>query len=189
MPRRTAILIGATITVVAMVLLLLVLGHVQDLARNQPAPPTAAPPPPTSGFAAPPSHTPVVQAAAPPPPTSGLAAPIDYVRSRVTGGVGVMLSADPTVGLPRVQGVVPGSPAEKAGLLSGDYILQINDQPTAGLPLAQVVNTMRGVVGFDVTIIVKRAGTTNLTFIIPRSSWKTLSGTNNSVPLPPLGNP
>src|SRR5581483_9993115 len=108
MPRRTAILIGATITVVAMVLLLLVLGHVQDLARNQPAPPTAAPP----------------------PPTSGLAAPIDYVRSRVTGGVGVMLSADPTVGLPRVQGVVPGSPAEKAGLLSGDYILQINDQPT-----------------------------------------------------------
>src|SRR5581483_2266915 len=42
MPRRTAILIGATITVVAMVLLLLVLGHVQDLARNQPAPPTRA---------------------------------------------------------------------------------------------------------------------------------------------------
>jgi carboxyl-terminal processing protease len=51
-----------------------------------------------------------------------------------------------------------GSPAEQAGLKSGDVILQIDDTVAAGLPLDEAVHLIRGEKGTSVTLIVTRAG-------------------------------
>jgi len=50
------------------------------------------------------------------------------------------------------------SPAKKAGLLSGDQILKINDQSTEGMSLSDAVNKIRGPKGTEVTLIINREG-------------------------------
>src|SRR5215471_15964401 len=42
--------------------------------------------------------------------------PVSFTKSHVTGGIGAVLLVDPASGLPRIQTVVAGSPAQKAGL-------------------------------------------------------------------------
>lgn len=47
-----------------------------------------------------------------------------------------------------------GMPAKKAGIRSGDAILKVNDQPTAGWTLSQAVEKIRGPKGTDVTLTI-----------------------------------
>lgn len=50
------------------------------------------------------------------------------------------------------------SPAEKAGVLAGDYILKVNKDEIAGMPLTQVVSKIRGDKGTNVRLTLGRSG-------------------------------
>ncbi|MFH0773348.1 MAG: S41 family peptidase [bacterium] len=50
------------------------------------------------------------------------------------------------------------SPAEKAGMLAGDYIIKVNNEATAGMPLTQVVSKVRGNKGTKVHLTLLRNG-------------------------------
>ncbi|HEV8601658.1 MAG TPA: S41 family peptidase [Patescibacteria group bacterium] len=51
-----------------------------------------------------------------------------------------------------------GSPAEKAGLMSGDAILAINGEATSGLSVDQAVSKIRGKAGTEVTLTIVHKG-------------------------------
>lgn len=51
-----------------------------------------------------------------------------------------------------------GTPAEKAGLLAGDKIIKIDDQPTANISLDEAVNKIRGTKGSEVKLTIFREG-------------------------------
>jgi carboxyl-terminal processing protease len=57
---------------------------------------------------------------------------------------------------------IAGSPAERAGLRSGDQILAVDDKPLRGLPVDKIVELMRGKPKSHVGLAVKRPGQTNL---------------------------
>jgi hypothetical protein len=79
------------------------------------------------------------------------------------GGVGTQLEQKAINGPAQIKAVVPGSPADKAGLKAGLLVLAIDDTPTAGKSLADCVNLVRGATGTDVrfTVVDPDAGTTN----------------------------
>jgi C-terminal processing protease CtpA/Prc len=105
---------------------------------------------------------------------SAITNPISFAKNHFTGGIGaLMISASPTT-LPAIAQVVAGSPAEKAGLRAGDVILQINGVTTRGESLSQVVENIRGFTAGAVTLTIQRAGSTNLQFVVRRTSWNSL---------------
>jgi C-terminal processing protease CtpA/Prc len=107
---------------------------------------------------------------------SAITNPAAFAKARFTGGVGILL-ASPTNGLPQINEVMAGSPAQEAGLCEGDVILQIDAISTSGRTLAQNAESIRGSVLASVTLTVQRNGSTNLQFVIHRSSWKSLGVT------------
>ncbi len=108
--------------------------------------------------------------------------PTQFVQSRFTGGVGVVLAMDPAVGLPTVMEVLAGSPADRAGLRRGDVITQVSGATMTGQKLAQVVEAMSGFSAGSVAITVLRGQTnrTRLDFVIHRNSLNTLLQLTNS---------
>jgi S1-C subfamily serine protease len=113
------------------------------------------------------------------PLQSALTKPLEFAKKEFTGGVGVMMSMDPKTGLPRVQGVSVGSPADKAGLQSGDLILEVNGVATSGRKLAQVVESIRGFRGGEVGLKIQRLGSTNsMECFLRRTSWNNLTNGN-----------
>jgi len=53
---------------------------------------------------------------------------------------------------------LPGSPAAKAGLRAGDFILKIDGKSTDGMDLTEAVNLIRGQAGTPVTLSIGRKG-------------------------------
>lgn len=70
------------------------------------------------------------------------------------GGLGVVISV--SEGQLTVMSVMPDTPAEKAGLESGDTVVQIGEESTVNMPLNDAVNRLRGEPGTEVTIWIKR---------------------------------
>jgi carboxyl-terminal processing protease len=80
-------------------------------------------------------------------------------RSAMTGSFGGLgLQVDMVEGLVRVVAPMPGTPAARAGLQSGDLIVQFDDQPVLGIPLADAISRMRGPPGTPITLMIRRAG-------------------------------
>lgn len=102
---------------------------------------------------------------------SAITNPVGFAKSHVTGGIGALLMADPATGLPRINGVLSGSPAQRAGLRAGDVILAVDGVPTRGQTLAQNVENIRGLAIGSVALTIQRAGSTNLNCLIERTSW------------------
>jgi len=107
-----------------------------------------------------------------------IADPIQFATNRFKGGIGAALMLDPTNSLPRVNGVLQGSPAEVAGLRAKDLILEIDGMPTEGITLVQTVEKIRGWTVAGVDLLVERDGT-NLTLRISRASWDKLKNLGN----------
>jgi carboxyl-terminal processing protease len=77
------------------------------------------------------------------------------------GGIGVTLEAVEG-GEPRVTTVYPDTPAARAGFRVEDRLMEVEGQPTTGLPLQDVVRRLRGPVGRAVQIVVRHASDTEL---------------------------
>ena len=61
-------------------------------------------------------------------------------------------------GVVKVISPIDNSPASKAGVKAGDYIVKINDIQVQGKSLTEAVELMRGPVGSDIEITVRRRG-------------------------------
>ncbi len=73
-------------------------------------------------------------------------------------GVGLQIAKDEEGSPLRVIAPIEGSPAESAGILPQDEILEINGTPTATLSLDEAASRMRGAIGTQVTLTVGRSG-------------------------------
>lgn len=72
------------------------------------------------------------------------------------GGLGMEVTSDD--GAVRVQTAMDGTPAERAGLQTGDVIGAINGQSLIGVTLTEAVRQLRGPVGTSVTLTIGRQG-------------------------------
>lgn len=72
-------------------------------------------------------------------------------------GVGLQISKDEEGGNLRVITPIEGSPAEAAGLLPQDEILEINGTPTNSISLDEAAARMRGAIGSQVALKIGRA--------------------------------
>ena len=72
------------------------------------------------------------------------------------GGLGIEVSME--AGVVKVISPIDSSPAEEVGVKAGDYIVKIDDIQVQGKTLSEAVELMRGPVGSDIEITVRRRG-------------------------------
>ena len=72
------------------------------------------------------------------------------------GGLGIEVTME--AGVVKVITPIDNTPAARAGVKSGDYIVRINNEQVQGKTLMEAVNLMRGPVGTSIEITVRRKG-------------------------------
>jgi carboxyl-terminal processing protease len=72
------------------------------------------------------------------------------------GGLGIEVNME--AGVVKVISPIDNTPAAKAGIKAGDYIVKINNTQVQGKSLMQAVDLMRGPVGSSIEITVRRRG-------------------------------
>ena len=72
------------------------------------------------------------------------------------GGLGIEVGME--AGVVKVISPIDDTPAAKAGVKAGDYIVKINNNQVQGKSLTEAVELMRGPVGSDIEITVRRRG-------------------------------
>ena len=86
------------------------------------------------------------------------------------GGLGIEITMEE--GFIKVISPIEDTPAYKAGVLAGDYIIQINETPVFGLTLNEAVELMRGEKGNPIKITISRDGTEPFELTIIRDTIK-----------------
>ncbi|HJT20515.1 MAG TPA: S41 family peptidase [Nitrospira sp.] len=87
------------------------------------------------------------------------------------GGVGIQIGVKEN----RLAVIAPieGTPAYRAGIKAGDYIIKVNEETTKDLTLMDAVQKMRGPKGTKVNLTIQRDGTTDpLQFTLVRDTIK-----------------
>ena len=83
------------------------------------------------------------------------------------GGLGIEVSME--AGVVKVISPIDDTPASKAGIKAGDYIVKINNTQVQGKSLSEAVDLMRGPVGSGIELTIRRRGVKKaLTFNITR---------------------
>ncbi len=83
------------------------------------------------------------------------------------GGLGIEVSME--AGVVKVITPIDDTPASKAGIKAGDYIVKIDNVQVQGKSLSEAVDLMRGLVGTNIELTVRRRGVKKaLTFNITR---------------------
>ena len=83
------------------------------------------------------------------------------------GGLGIEVSMES--GVVKVISPIDDTPASRAGIKAGDYIVKINDIQVQGKSLSEAVDLMRGPVGSGIDLTIRRSGEKKaLTFNIVR---------------------
>ena len=72
------------------------------------------------------------------------------------GGLGIEVGME--AGVVKVISPIDDTPASKAGLKAGDYIVKINNIQVQGKSLSEAVDLMRGPVGSGIELIIRRVG-------------------------------
>ena len=72
------------------------------------------------------------------------------------GGLGIEVGMES--GVVKVISPIDDTPASKAGIKSGDFIVKINDEQVQGKTLMEAVNLMRGEVGSPIELTIRRKG-------------------------------
>jgi len=94
-------------------------------------------------------------------PYSGYMSPKIFAESQTEtsgkfGGLGIEVSMES--GVVKVITPIDDTPASKAGIKAGDYIVRINGEQVRGKTLMEAVNLMRGLVGDPIEITIRRKG-------------------------------
>ncbi len=94
-------------------------------------------------------------------PYSGYMSPEIFEESQIDtsgefGGLGIEVTME--AGVVKVITPIDDTPAAKAGVKAGDYIVRINEEQVQGKTLMEAVNLMRGPVGSSIKITVRRKG-------------------------------
>ena len=83
------------------------------------------------------------------------------------GGLGIEVTMES--GVVKVISPIDDTPASKAGIKAGDYIVKINDTQVQGKSLSEAVELMRGPVGSSIELTIRRRGEKKaLTFSVTR---------------------
>jgi carboxyl-terminal processing protease len=82
-------------------------------------------------------------------------------------GIGIYLNFGS--GYPTITGTVPGSPAAKAGLQSGDQIVKVGDKDIKGITGDQATALIQGPDGTKVTLTISRAGSSTFDVTLERA--------------------
>ena len=83
------------------------------------------------------------------------------------GGLGIEVSME--AGVVKVISPIDDTPASKAGIKAGDYIVKINNIQVQGKSLSEAVDLMRGPIGSSIELTVRRRGVKKaLTFNVTR---------------------
>ena len=72
------------------------------------------------------------------------------------GGLGIEVGME--LGVIKVIAPIDGTPASKAGIKAGDYIVEIDKEQVQGKTLMEAVKLMRGPVGTEIILTVRRKG-------------------------------
>jgi len=70
------------------------------------------------------------------------------------GGLGIEIGMES--GVVKVIAPIADTPASKAGIKSGDYIVRINDEQVQGKSLTEAVELMRGPIGSEINLTIRR---------------------------------
>ena len=73
------------------------------------------------------------------------------------GGLGIQVSMEN--GVVKVISPIDDTPAYRAGIEAGDYITHLDGEMVQGMTLQDAVEKMRGKVGFDIKLTIRRKGT------------------------------
>jgi carboxyl-terminal processing protease len=95
-------------------------------------------------------------------PHSSYLPPEDFDDMRVQtkgefGGLGIEVTQEN--GFVKVVAPIEDTPADRAGVQTGDFITHVNGESVLGLTLNEAVDLMRGPVGSEITITLTREGT------------------------------
>lgn len=72
------------------------------------------------------------------------------------GGLGIEVTMEN--GVVKVVSPIDDTPAARAGVEAGDYIVEIDQEPVMGLTLSEAVDKMRGKVGTEIDLVITREG-------------------------------
>lgn len=72
------------------------------------------------------------------------------------GGLGIEVTMEN--GIVKVVSPIDDTPAFRAGIQAGDYVVKIDDEPVMGLSLGEAVDKMRGKVGSTIDLAIARKG-------------------------------
>ena len=70
------------------------------------------------------------------------------------GGLGIEIGME--AGVVKVISPIDGTPAERAGIKAGDYIVKIGEEQVQGKSLMEAVKLMRGPIGTSINLTVRR---------------------------------
>ncbi len=115
--------------------------------------------------------------------TAAEAAAMDQSLSGTFVGIGVQVAPDDGRGGVVVGQVFPNTPALEAGLRRGDRVVAVDGRPTTGQSQDQIIASIRGPAGTQVTLTIQRAGVadfevtiTRRKYDLPLSSWTMIPG-------------
>jgi carboxyl-terminal processing protease len=83
------------------------------------------------------------------------------------GGLGIEVTMDK--GLVKVVSPIDDTPAHKAGIEPGDLISHLDGKPITGMTLSQAVEKMRGKVGSDIILTVRRGAKKSFDVTVTRA--------------------
>ncbi len=99
---------------------------------------------------------------------------IQAATSGKFGGLGIEVSSED--GFVKVISPIDDTPAYKAGIKAGDFILKVNDSNLRGISLTEAVKRMRGEVGTEAVLTILRRGEAKeLVFNVKRAVIETQS--------------
>ena len=86
------------------------------------------------------------------------------------GGIGIYMGVkDKSI---QVVGVIPDSPGAKAGLMANDEIIAVDGQPIDEIPVDEIVMKVRGEVGTNVDLLIRREGQEDKVYTLTREIIK-----------------